>query len=255
MMVIPCTGSCGVSSPATALIAPAHNGTAAMFNDFFPENGVTDQLPALPPVDAQFSTTRDTFCSGNMPAAELSAETAAHLCSAKCAGGCTGPTCFCDGHFAGFESDTALCLPRSECQLACDQHAGCGSFDMHQDLPRCHLNTVGPCAETVMDTSYDLVIKAAPTTRRLATVATTGALLRFTPIRFSSSGTFKVCFCDSALGACMATSDYSAEVGEVHVTGVSCALQQPRLTNTHCYKQTNGGLSCWGGSEPVITLA
>jgi len=255
VMVIPCSGSCGVAAPAPALAAPAHDGTAAVFNDFFPENGVVDQLPALPPVDAQFSTTRDTFCSGNLPAADLPAETAAHLCSAKCAGGCTGPTCFCDGYFAGFESDTALCLPRSECQLACDQLVGCGSFDMHQDLPRCHLNAAGPCEETVMDTSYDLVIKAAPTTRRLNQVATTGDLLRFSPIRFSSSGTFKVCFCDSTLGACQNIADYSAEVGEVHVTGVSCALQHPRLTNTHCYQQVNGGLSCWGGSAPVFNPA
>jgi len=87
-----------------------------------------------------------------------------------------------------------------------------------------------------------------------------GHVLRFAPVSFSSAGTFKVCFCDSdASGSCSAEKDYGVEIGKLHVSGVSCLLEIPKLRRTRCYEQYFGGLSCaeeWtiGYEEPTIPV-
>merc|ERR1711924_486711 len=62
-----------------------------------------------------------------------------------------------------------------------------------------------------------------------------GEVLRFSPIAFSrttsGAGKFKVCFCDSALltgEKCLSETDYSLEVGDLYVSGVSCLLADPK---------------------------
>jgi len=70
-------------------------------------------------------------------------------------------------------------------------------------------------------------------------------VLRFAPMTFSSAGTFKVCFCDVALsGKCESEKDYTVEVGKLHVSGISCLLDIPKLRRTRCYEQYFGGFSC-----------
>jgi len=66
-----------------------------------------------------------------------------------------------------------------------------------------------------------------------------GEILRFTAVRFSSAGTFKVCMCDSAAtgGRCQSPADYAVEIGRAHVSGVSCLLQDPRFRTGVCCRQ------------------
>eukprot|EP00451_Oxyrrhis_marina_P008864 CAMPEP_0204308410 /NCGR_PEP_ID=MMETSP0469-20131031/492_1 /ASSEMBLY_ACC=CAM_ASM_000384 /TAXON_ID=2969 /ORGANISM="Oxyrrhis marina" /LENGTH=2034 /DNA_ID=CAMNT_0051287889 /DNA_START=36 /DNA_END=6140 /DNA_ORIENTATION=+ len=65
-------------------------------------------------------------------------------------------------------------------------------------------------------------------------------ILRFFPMSFRSAGTFKLCFCDSAsLGgaSCGALADYGVEVGQIHVSGVACLLQNPKFRKSVCCRQ------------------
>jgi hypothetical protein len=77
----------------------------------------------------------------------------------------------------------------------------------------------------------------------------TSSVLRFSPVRFPEGGTFKVCFCDTEAHPgtfCNTTADFSLEVGTVHVSGVGCLLEDPRLRsgNFQCKEMRYGGLSC-----------
>lgn len=68
-------------------------------------------------------------------------DAAADLCINKCATGCVGPTCFCDG-YDGADVDTtsnALCLGNLGCMEACDSTAGCDGFMIERNRPRCFL--------------------------------------------------------------------------------------------------------------------
>jgi len=65
-------------------------------------------------------------------------------------------------------------------------------------------------------------------------------ILRFFPMSFRSAGTFKLCFCDSASlmgGSCGALADYGVEVGQIHVSGVACLLQNPKFRKSVCCRQ------------------
>jgi hypothetical protein len=85
-------------------------------------------------------------------------------------------------------------------------------------------------------------------------------------MKFSTGGTFKLCFCDSTLGtnhlgkkvSCKSEADYSIEVGKVHSSGVSCLLNQPRLRRASCATQMWGGLRCYAdiaAPEPPVPPA
>lgn len=109
-----------------------------------------------------------------------------------------------------------------------------------------------------MDTSYNLFVKPE-SSRRLEHInwaastrgdftlqpgVSTPNVLRFYPVKFTSAGTYKVCFCDSKRGSCSKLEDFGYEVGTVHVSGISCLLDVPKLRRKQCYEQYYGGLSC-----------
>jgi hypothetical protein len=86
--------------------------------------------------------------------------------------------------------------------------------------------------------------------RRLQAVATETDVLRFAPVQLDA-GKYKVCFCDAEISSdCSAASDFSVEVGTVHVSGVACLLDEPRLRHATCYSQHFGGLSCGSSDAP-----
>jgi hypothetical protein len=60
-----------------------------------------------------------------------------HLCDAKCAKGCIGADCYCDG-LAGAGANT-LCLPKELCSQACDQADGCEGIQVHDVKNQCTL--------------------------------------------------------------------------------------------------------------------
>merc|ERR1711964_512363 len=74
----------------------------------------------------------------------------AHQCYFKCAGGGDGE--HCDGFFSGFDTSTsnALCLTSDKCKALCEGIPECHSYDMHNTLPRCFLNTK-PCTLANID--------------------------------------------------------------------------------------------------------
>merc|ERR1719198_669229 len=194
-----------------------------------------------------------------------------HQCFHKCSDGCSGDSCYCDGYFAGYDTETttAICADQTLCQYLCDQlgRDGCMSIDMHTSLPRCFLNDASadttPAALT-MDPSYKVLVKREfmdnnfeyPTT---ATEATGGGtmpilpvmdygysfdkMLRFKDIQFKSGGTFKLCFCDSSLitGPCKTEADYSVQVGTIHSSGVQCLISKPELQRASCVPTYFGG--------------
>merc|ERR1719191_2052779 len=89
-----------------------------------------------------------------------------HQCFHKCSEGCSGDSCYCDGFYAGYDTETtnAICGDQALCQYVCDQlgRDGCMSIDMHTTLPRCFLNSASadttPAALT-MDPSYKVLVK------------------------------------------------------------------------------------------------
>jgi len=89
-------------------------------------------------------------------------------------------------------------------------------------------------------------------------------ILRFNGIKFSSGGTFKLCFCDSDHlsttaqmheGACRSKEHYSIEVGTIHVSGISCLLTDERFRRVQCRQQYYGGLRCYSPpvQPPILT--
>jgi len=84
-------------------------------------------------------------------------------------------------------------------------------------------------------------------------------MLRFTGLTFTTGGTFKLCFCDSALiggvaTPCLTKKDYAIEIGKVHSSGVSCLLSQPKLQRAACVEMFHGGMRCYSGIPvPEVT--
>jgi len=53
----------------------------------------------------------------------------------------------CEGFFHGHDSKSSnvLCADKHLCAQLCDATPGCDSFEVHQELPRCFLNTIDHC--------------------------------------------------------------------------------------------------------------
>mmetsp|Transcript_51377 Transcript_51377/g.135496 ORF Transcript_51377/g.135496 Transcript_51377/m.135496 type:complete len:937 (-) Transcript_51377:45-2855(-) len=262
IMVIPHHGTCGVTPPTPHLVSPAHDGTAAAFNHLVPM-GMEAPAPAEEAVG--YDESQGVFCAGANLRTELGSMIEPHRCGRKCGpeNTCSGPTCFCDGYFAGVDSvalppsatfdaagggidefGTALCLPRAECVRACDLlGSACGSIDMHASLPRCHLNPP-ECPTPVVDANYTLLTKRQSRQLYELVEGSSSSALKFAGLRLDTPGTFKVCFCDSDFGACTTVADYSAEIGTIHASKASCMLAEPRFRDARCYTQYHGGVAC-----------
>jgi len=163
----------------------------------------------------------------------------------------------------------------------------CFGIDMHGSKNRCFLNSVlkGPadtysCEEYVVNgkltafPTYNFFYKQLPNTRRAAAVAPEAPargllpaidkgkswdeILRFKDITFETGGKFKACFCDyETLAAgkyCKTASDYKIEIGTVHVSGVSCLVEESKFQRGTCVEQFYNGLRCYPGAAPSITV-
>merc|ERR1712167_447572 len=106
------------------------------------------------------------------------------------------------------------------------------------------------------DPSYTFIYKQAETGRRLVDDDLT--MLRFEGIRFKTGGQFKACFCDVDTledGAfCKTAADYKIEIGTIHVSGVSCLVENKKFQRGTCVEQFYGGLRCYPGKAPVLTV-
>merc|ERR1719313_1441370 len=65
---------------------------------------------------------------------------AEHTCESKCAMGCVGTHCYCEGYEPGLPAST-LCLPTALCAKACADSEACVAFSVHDELPQCELAT------------------------------------------------------------------------------------------------------------------
>jgi hypothetical protein len=63
-----------------------------------------------------------------------------HGCATKCAMGCVGTHCYCEGYEASLPAST-LCLPKPLCAQACADSAACVAFSVHDEKPQCELAT------------------------------------------------------------------------------------------------------------------
>jgi hypothetical protein len=63
---------------------------------------------------------------------------AEHACETKCAMGCVGTHCYCEGYEAGLPAST-LCLPKPLCAKACADSESCNAFSVHDEKPQCEL--------------------------------------------------------------------------------------------------------------------
>jgi hypothetical protein len=212
-----------------------------------------------------------------------------HQCYTKCAlnAPCVGDLCYCNGYFSGYDDidSNALCASESMCKYICDNTPGCKSIDMHASLDRCFMNMEGCDLHSdnllqVPDMSYTLMIqktdpndgarqlddhKARQTQANTVDMYSWSKMLRFKSMKFTTGGTFKVCFCDSTLlpgasenyASCGKPADFSVEVGTVHSSGVSCLLEKPALQRVACLEQMYGGLRCYehyGAPAPVLAI-
>jgi hypothetical protein len=221
----------------------------------------------------QISSLGDIAMEGHMRSPKL------HLCYNKCiAQDCEGDDCFCGGAYTGYDtaSSNALCADEDLCQHLCDSFEECKSIDMAKDMPRCFLN-VDDCdasdpPTSTPDANYNLMIKVIDQNRKLdsnkpAPSADERSLLPAIPsgyshskllifqnIKFTSGGTFKVCFCDSTLlgdQGCLSPEDYGVEVGEVQASGISCLLTNSMFNRKTCVRESgSAALRCYGGAVP-----
>jgi hypothetical protein len=183
--IIDCKGTCGVSSPTTALVLPEHADKISTWNDLYPYSWFVDaphvdtENPKENSLDYAYSTgmkmytTHDNqYCSeGNIdldtaevPFDGIKRKIKEHQCYTKCSKNapCEGDDCFCNGLYSSYDGpeSNALCADTQLCQYMCDQLEGCTSIDMHKDIDRCFLNMGCDMQKGLKsDPNYMLLIK------------------------------------------------------------------------------------------------
>lgn len=245
--------------------------------------------PPAEPVEYFWRTEAGQYCAGNnMDVTEaVVGDAYRHQCYEKCVvnAPCEGDGCFCDGLLQGYDDADcqALCLDKDACMLTCEALDDCYGIDMHTTKNRCFLNRMtageedkGSCQEYITNgqltkfATYDFYYKQTSTGRRMDTPAPARSLLpqkdsgaswdeilRFNNITFSTGGQFKACFCDpDTLGDayCKSEKDYKIEIGTIHVSGVSCLIENPKFQRGTCVEQFHGGLRCYSGTAPTLTI-
>mmetsp|Transcript_44527 Transcript_44527/g.96879 ORF Transcript_44527/g.96879 Transcript_44527/m.96879 type:complete len:747 (-) Transcript_44527:109-2349(-) len=295
VMVIDCGGDCGRSLPAATAEMPAPEcltgnlSRASAWHGWAPRTGAAEAAFEVSETESSFIKVPDRFCFGTNIAAVSHVYSAVR--EAACANRCAerDGDALCDGFFdegVGRDTDmsTALCATSETClQLCQDLGDSCYGVEMHRSLNRCYLNAPGVegakgCLEQYhlghlgVDSTWDLHVKengqfSAPAAVTATAGSSSPELLVFAPVRFSRGGRFKVCFCDrdnldtpgSAAGIapqCDDISDYKIQVGLLHVTGVSCLLQEDTFRRSSCTTQHFGGLSCGAAiPAPVVPPA
>jgi hypothetical protein len=282
IMLIDCTGVCGVSGPTEASTGVAR--TLRQSNHWLAEH-VFNDAPGMPVSSEESGEEEEVaivwekkegqYCPGN------NMDMSAHKdrCYSKCVANspCVGVDCHCSGLLHGYDGadSNALCLPEAECRAVCEDLEDCYGIDMANDAPRCFLNGVtkgtlddGSCEEYIVDqrlnvlTTYSFSYKQRiPEGRRLEGVdpesTSWDEILRFKGAAFSTGGQFKACFCDRDTledGAfCTTKEDYKVEIGSIHVSGVACLIGDTRFQRGTCVEQYHGGLRCYTGAAPILT--
>lgn len=259
VMLVAKDGVCGVSDPLGGdALFYARNAAVASTVDQ-PLDGAEGPYEAPVPKTATYQATLGTYCAGaNVPQEQLPP-----TCYDQCAHDAAGPNC--TGFFAGSDTSasTALCLEAQSCLDTCTELDSCVGVSVHKTLPRCFLRT---SCTLRMHGEYDVYVKGRRLTSKWGVAAEAAKgfswaeLLRF-PSLSVPAGTYKACFCDSALtttqaGICLANkADFKVDIGLVHVSGVECLLQDAKYTRGTCVAQGYGGLRCHEANAPPAAPA
>jgi len=278
VMVIDCTGMCGVTESAKSVM-----GIGPAVNAIVDRPSVHDVVVGPDATPEAYSYNYDLtgkYCAGNLLPVAKGSLADGHQCYKKCfAEICVGDSCFCDGFIPGYDKETSssLCLDQEQCENLCSLTVGCHSVDMHKTLNRCYLNSI-ECESHIIDgkltpdPNYDILVKvldentgrllSGHQARRLVAAQDPGIswsnILRFDGVTFSQGGEFKLCFCDSSLlgpnEVCSEPEHFSVDVGTVHATGLQCLLNKPDMARGTCVEQLYGGLRCYGGSGSSVEV-
>jgi len=178
----------------------------------------------------------------------------------------------CDGDIDGHD-DHALCIDKEDAFTICDSYQDaymCDGVVMHKTLNRafliadkatCSLQTTGIYDTYYAHTQTDAETGNDPVGHKFNLMPerygfSYAEKLMFSDIQFTSGGNWKVCFCDSdSFGnvpdPCRSKDNFKIEVGQVHVSGVSCLLTNPELRKHSCVSQYYGGLRCYADGMAI----
>jgi hypothetical protein len=276
VLIADCSATCGYASAVPTAVLQGTPSSLKVVNSFVALNDVLDLQynettslsEPLPTSAMKFVRVKSSYCKGNnLAQADVKATVWANSCFSKCKD-CSGPSCAteCAGYSKNVDGpdSQALCVSEEQCRSLCSSTQTCFGIDMYKYGPRCYLNIEGDprngCKKQYessglgVSAAYDFLAKDTKSGTKLITIPeaiSSADVLRFAPVAFSRStsgaGKFKVCFCDSALlsgEACLSEADYSLEVGELYVSGVSCLLADPKYRRGTCYPMYHGGLAC-----------
>jgi hypothetical protein len=117
-----------------------------------------DSLEILGDGEFTYDLNEDARCDSiDVPSGELlGLPLAEHTCESKCAMGCAGTHCYCEGYEPGLPSST-LCLPKPLCAKACADSESCIAFSVHDVKPQCELSAV--CESATADAAWSLFAK------------------------------------------------------------------------------------------------
>jgi hypothetical protein len=275
LLIADCSATCGYASAVKSAVLEGKPSNLKVVNSFvalndkldLQYNETTSLSEPLPSSAMKFVRVRSSYCKGNnLAEADVKKTVWASSCYSKCKDTGLAGTPACAGYSANVDGPTsqALCVSEEECRDLCTSTQTCFGIDMYKYGPRCYMNIEGSpqngCKKQYessglgVSAAYDFLAKDSTKKTGLLTIPeaiSSAEVLRFSPIAFSrttsGAGKFKVCFCDSALltgEKCLSETDYSLEVGDLYVSGVSCLLADPKYRRGTCYPMYHGGLAC-----------
>jgi len=279
IMIVGHDSTCGTGAASGAAVIHYEDGTQDGFNHWRPLYSTRDAPMnnqeygyVSPPDDLgyTFHEYEDIACDFSQMT-KLSTEYDRFLCSR-----CTDDNPSCRG-FLGIavdsDSSMAYCMSDEDARRASAAHAGIKSHitktgeQRHYFYAGCE--TEAHRQASASDGEYNLYVKNVthvdPTT--VPVQAAVGGWVdendswskigRWAGLSFADGGDYRVCWCSGA-NECQTRADYKVQVGEIHVSGVSCLLQYADY-QAHCCRQTtvmdHGGYSCWPSTtcEPLPT--
>merc|ERR1719326_2212397 len=276
LLIADCSATCGYASAVPTAVLSGTPSSLKVVNSFVALNDLLDLeynettslSEPLPTSAMKFVRVQSSYCKGNnLAKKDVSLSVWANSCFSKCKD-CSGESCAteCAGYSKNVDGpdSQALCVSEEKCRSLCSDTQTCFGIDMYKYGPRCYLNIEGSPAAGCkkqyessglgVSAAYDFLAKDSTKKTGLLTIPeaiSSAEVLRFSPIAFSQTtsgaGKFKVCFCDSALltgEKCLSETDYSLEVGDLYVSGVSCLLADPKYRRGTCYPMYHGGLAC-----------
>jgi len=144
--LIPRTGECGRSAVSGGVVLDGAAASYANYGSWSPRargEGTGREVTMSHYAVHRFKWARQNTRVQDHPDARVQQAQCHRKCAVEmCQQAANGATCWCDGHFPGFDTaeSNALCLPRLHCMELCDAlGSNCVGVDVHETLNRCFL--------------------------------------------------------------------------------------------------------------------